>query len=688
MLDRVIDTTCRLCLNGCGVRLHVQGDRIVRVEGRKDHPFSQGGLCPKAHAAQEVIDSPLRLKKPLLRTGERGAGKWKEITWDEALDYLSEKLIRLKRDFGPEQFGVFRGQGPGWGLSWDYLIRFVEAFGCTNIFATGHVCYVPRFIAQMVTFGPMIPNGWAPVEEYSQAECLVEWGANFTATNVPRMKHVLAAKRRGARLIVVDPFPTRLSSAADLWVRPRPGTDGLVAMSMANVIISEQLYDARFIDSWTEGFDSLKNVAFRYPPEATEKVTGVPASALKEFAKVYALTKPATLYVGGGIDRYPDVLQTTRAISLLPVLTGNIDIPGGTPIRRPLRGNSVRQPARPFNKSELRDIYPLMYEYFRQVPGSLLADAVLDPKLPPVKMLMVVGGNPAVCLANSNRVREALNKLDFLVVHDLLLTQTARLADLVLPAASCYERLEVEMLEDMVLLREPFVHMDGCKSDLQLVLELASRIGLENEFPWKTEAEAVDYYLEPLGLSVNVLSRDPGRGLVGSKNRYKKYEQEGFGTPTGKAELYSTVLDKCGYDPIPFQSDHINELPGVSDDFPLFGASGPTTPYYVHAQYRHIASLRKHEQEPEVRVNPSDALKRGISSGDVVEVRSKLGCITMKAKVTPDMPEGYVLVPFGWGESMEDANLNTIIDDQIRDPVCGTTVNRLFPCQVSPVKKM
>ncbi|HUW64804.1 MAG TPA: molybdopterin-dependent oxidoreductase [Spirochaetia bacterium] len=684
---QVVSTTCRFCLNGCGIRVRVAGDRILSVEGDPGHPFSRGYLCPKGLAARDIVNSSHRLSQPLLRAGARGEGKWREISWPDALDLLAERLDEVRLVHGPEAFGVFRGQGPGWGGSWDYLIRFMNAFGSPHTFGTGHICYVPKYIAQTVTYAPPLVNGWIPVPEYENTRCLVEWGTNYAATDVARMYHLQAALDRGARLIAIDPVATATTSRADIWLRPYPGTDGYLALSMARVIVEEQLFDQDFVREWTHGFPALEEHLQAYAPEATAQFTGVSPDMVRQAARLYATTSPGHLQIGGGIDKYPQALQTARAITILPVLTGNVDVPGGNPVRGPLPVKNVRsEPDMPDDYLERLDgyhrRYPLMYRYFRQVPGSLLPDAILEGNPYPLRSLLVIGGNPALCLANSPRVREALLKVDFLAAVDIFPTRTTALADLVLPGVSSLERTDLEVLDDRVILRDAVIKREGSVPDLQLILELAKRLGLGARFPWSGQDEMIDYQLAPLNVTVAGLRSDPGRGLVNEPRQYRKYRSGRFATPTGKAELVATTLEQAGYDGLPC----IGAPPEREDSFPLLGTSGPASPLYVHTQFRQIPSLRAFEPCPLVRLNPVDATNRGIGPGDMVVIRSSVGTAEMKAEISETVGPGIVLVGWGWGEVSANGSINELVSDQPRDPLTGTTANRFFWCEISPAR--
>ena len=681
MGERIVNTICGICDANCGVRLRVKEGRVIKVEGMKEHPGSGGRLCPKGVATLDIIYAPDRLRYPLKRMGG-GEHKWARISWEEALDIMATKLGQIKDRYGAEAFCFFRGQAPDWGAAWDYAVRFMNVFGSPNITGPGHQCHIPRMIAHKHTYGFM------PISDYQNAKTVVEWGSNPFNTNVSLARAIESALKRGANLIVVDPIKTDLATKADIWLQPRPETDGALALSMLNVIINEGLCDKEFVKDWTIGFEDLVELVKDFPPERGEEISQVPAKSIKEAARLYATEKPSCLQEGNGLDQHTNVVQTVRALAILKAVTGNIDVRGGSVFPPHLPTSNIRLREKlPEEKGRKRldghELFFPLHDMF-SLPSAI--DAMLTEDPYPIRAAMVMGGNPLVSLANTQRIRKAFKKLDFLVVVDLFMTRTGELADLVLPAAAYSEKTGLtfrSMAGGHLLLQKKAVEMEECWPDWKIIFELAKRLGYEREFPWKDVEEAIDEQIKPSGLTVEKLNKSPA-GLYYQEMRYKTYETEGFKTPSGKVEIYSKTFQKKGYDPLPLYkepSESLYSQPELAKKYPLIGSNAGKLRFSVHTQLLNIPSLRKLEPEPFIKLHPKDAEDRGIRDGDKVKVNSARGGLQMKAKVAEVALPGVVIIPWGWGQASPEANVNNLTDDMARCPISGAT-SSTFLCEV------
>lgn len=624
MMERVITTVCRFCCAGCGMNIYIKENKIYKVEGLPEDPIMIGMLCPKGKAAPEIVYSPERLMHPLRRKGERGEGKWEKITWDEAMDELATRLSKIRDTNGAPSISVFRGQASDWGANWLYCFRFMNALGSPNIMTGSESCYVPRTIAHTLTYGGMVePN-------YENTRCLIIWGANTTQTNerAPFGRQMLEAQARGAKLIVVDPIRTELAEKADLWLQVRLGTDCALALGMLNVIVQEQLYDNDFIQDWCIGFEALKEHLRNYPPEEMAKITSISAKMIRQTARVFATTKPSCIFDGNGLDQHINVVQTVRAICILRAITGNIEVKGGDVFPDTLSRNSRDIKLLDYLPPDVRPLgdYKFFFDLGRGVPAPPVFDAMLNGKPYPVKALIVQGGNPVVTLANTPKTEEALRKLEFLVVNDTVMTRTAKLADVVLPASTFLETTALTaypgMRTNYPLLQQQAIEPVGQSwPDWKFWFQLANKLDLQNEFPWKDVDKAIDYQLEPTGFQARQLK---GRIVIIPK-RFEKFKEEGFFTRSRKVELYSKTMTEYGFDPLPRHidpSEYISLYQDLIQKYPLLGTPMPRTAYYIHTQFRHIPSLRKGDREPLIFLHPNDAKKRGIEDSDRVLVRS------------------------------------------------------------------
>ncbi|MBW1673270.1 MAG: molybdopterin-dependent oxidoreductase [Deltaproteobacteria bacterium] len=679
-------TICRLCSALCPIVVHLEKGRIISAERETDFPVEKGYFCPKLRAAADIVYSTDRVKTPLIKEEKEGKAIWKEVSWKQALDTIAEKLDFFKTTYGAESVCWMRGMAADWGAPWDYAIRFMNAFGSPNIIGNGAVCHVAREMAHYFTYGVM------SYPDYRNSKCIVVWGKNDRDCNPQGYESILYAKERGAKLIVVDPIETTFASLADIWLQIRPGCDGLLAMSMIHVIISESLYDGDFVKTWMVGFDDLKEAAKAYAPERVAQEMWLDAAKIRESARLYARTKPACIADGNGLDMHVNVFQNTRSVCMLRALTGSLDKKGGDLLPKAFPTEDIQLKER--FRNEIKPIsfeYPLFNKFHRTRGDHVLSsivDAILEENPYPIKALIIQASNPVVTMANSKRFLRALEKLEFIVVIDLFITRTAKHAHIILPTTTCFEKTQLNlsnMSRNHVTLQDQVIDwVENTWPDWKITFELAKRMGYKKEFPWDTVEEAIAYQLRPSGITVESLRKNHG-GIDYEETRYEKYRNSGFPTQSGKVELYSETLREHSYPPIPtFAEDEKNNLSfyNQKDDFPLMGISGARPNSFVHSQFRNIPSLLKREAEPVVDIHSIDAETRDIMDGDNVRVETPNGRITMKAKVSTVVHPGSVRIAWGWGECNPDFNINDLTDDEMRDPITSTPSNRCFMCNV------
>jgi len=314
-------------MSECGALVHVEDGRAVKIEGDPNHPLNAGYMCPKGLSFLQLQYHPDRLKHPLKRIGAKGAGKWQQITWEEALNEISSELSRIRDQYGPEAIAVSYGTYPkrvAIGLS-----IFLAALGSPNqLIGNCHYCYTPHLIADLLTCGEVYTCELG-VPDYKKSRCILLWGFNPLHTYPPLGRKIVEAKRKGSKLIVIDPRHTELASMADLWLQIRPGTDGALALGMLNIIINKGLYDSNFVNNWCYGFDKLAERVKEYTPEKVEKITWIPKEDIIKAAELYATSKPASLQSHLGVSMSYNSVQASRALSILVAITGNLDIKGG-----------------------------------------------------------------------------------------------------------------------------------------------------------------------------------------------------------------------------------------------------------------------------------------------------------------------------------------------------------------------
>lgn len=699
----------------CGVLVHVNKEgKADRIEGDPNHPLNEGYMCPKGLSFLQLEYHPDRLKYPLKRDGDKGQGAWKRITWSEALNEISQKLLRIRNEYGPESIAVSYGTYPkrvAMGLS-----IFLAALGSPNqLIGNCHYCYTPHATADMLTCGE-IYSCELGVPEYKESKCIVLWGFNPLHTYPPLGKKIIEAKKRGSKLIVVDPHYTELASIADIWLQVRPGTDGALALSMLNVIIERELYDADFVSKWCYGFEKLAERAKEYPPEKVEKITWVPKEDVIRAAEAYATSKPASLHSHLGVSMSHNSVQASRALSIMVAITGNLDVKGGAEIPNyPIKltymniKKKIRLPKEVEEKTIGSDAYPLLSgpNSFRCLahPPSVF-EAILTGKPYPIKGLIMTS-NLAVSFEDSKKVVEAFKKLDLLVVMDFFMTPTAELADYVLPSATyleCDDICDAFCYTNFIAARQKAIEPSyECRDDNEVLFELIKKMDLKMPFPVSTYREFLDYRLKELGITFNEFKE---KGYIISDAAERKYEKgllredgkPGFKTSTGKCELYSTLLAKYGYDPLPNYIEPPESpysTPELAKKYPLILITGSRHITSYQTMGHNIPLLREILPFPLVEIHPETAEKLGITDRDWVYIETPASSYRVKMKATltygvhPRVVSAQALWWYPEGETYEkrafEPNINTIIPMKTfygHERIVGTTVMRGKLCRI------
>jgi anaerobic selenocysteine-containing dehydrogenase len=671
--NRVVRTICQDCRRDCPVLVHVEQGRAVRVESATGTGGSPERFCARASIALERLYSPDRLRYPLRRAGEKGGGRWERISWDEALDTIAGKLAAAKGRYGAESVCLAKGI---YGRNADYVSRLGNAFGTPNVTSIDNTCYIPSATARLMTYGF---DGMPDIA--GDPQCILLWG---NGADPP--------VRPGGSLIVVNTLETAAAERADLWLRPRPGTDLALALGVINVIINERLYDADFVARWTVGFDRLEDHVRSYPPEKVAEITWVPAEKIVAAARLFGRSRPACLWNGNASEDTYNSTQCARAFAIIQALSGALDVPGGTAhVEGPILGEGTDRtilrhllpPEQDRKKLGADAGYFPSYDLWDDIvwkpveirPQHVLT-AILEERPYPVRALGVFGSNPVLTWSNSRRVREALLRVDFLFVADLVMTPTAALADIVLPASSYLESdgVVVARTASGAVCLEPqqkVAQVGECRSDPEIISMLAHKLGLAEHFAADLPG-LLDAYLAPMGLTFEELRRHPG--LVSSTSRYRSYLEKGFATPSGKVELYSSLCERWGYEPLPVYHEPEEtpfSAPDMLAEYPLVLTSAHEAEY-VHSQDRCLDALRSKMPEPLVIIHPDTAVALGITEGDAVFVENERGRIKQKATLSTGVDSRVVSVGYGWwfperGEAesfgWDEANLNILTDD-------------------------
>jgi anaerobic selenocysteine-containing dehydrogenase len=694
--DSVVKSHCRMCHGGCGVLVFTRNGRVAKILGDPDCPINHGTLCSKGIASTQLAYHPDRLTHPVRRIGPKASGKWERISWDEALDTIAGRILQYKEGYGAES--VVLGYGTG-RENEAVIYRFANLLGTPNVLTAGHFCYGPRIATSIITCGTN------PVVDYENSpRCLMVWGNNIVISNPDEYKGepFSVALDRGARLIAVDPRLTRIAARADVWLQLRPGTDAALALGMLNVIVNEGLYDREFVEHFVYGWEPFVKRVREYPLDRVEDITWVPSEKIAEAARLFATTKPAAIQWGVAIEQQVNCADNDRLLMALMGITGNIDIPGGQVLFQAPKirnvGHFGAHRMLPDSQREKR----LGGERFRLgghfaiINPKCVWDAILEEKPYPVKMLFFISSNPLMTRGNAREVYRALEKVEFMAVSDFFITPTAELADIVLPAATW---LEMDYIGDFwkrhgyLLPRRKVISVGECRSDHEMLNDLAHRVG-QGEHWWDSFEQALDWILEPLGITWQDFKK---MDYIRGDRLDQKYRETGFSTPSGKFELYSTLLEKWGYDPLPIYHEPPEgpySSPRLYEEYPYILITGRRIPGFFHSENRQLPWTRELHRDPIVEVHPETAKKQGIKEGEWVIIESPRGRIRQKAKFFSGMDPRVVSAEHAWwfpekrdpGHGWDESNVNILTDNAYEncDPAMGATHVRTLLCTIYP----
>jgi anaerobic selenocysteine-containing dehydrogenase len=704
--DKKMKSTCKSCHGGCGVIATVENGRLVHLEGNPESP-TWGTMCAKGLASIQEVCNPNRLTYPLKRKGGRGGGKWERISWEEALEIVAEKMKESISQYGASSIAICQGTGRGYNR---YTFRFARSIGTPNLGVPADFCYAPR----MAVFGIMVGgrlycdyHGWGG--EYPKTQ--ISWGRQLEITNADGEMAVwfLNSLDKAEHLILIDPRATHLAGRADLWLRVRPGTDAALALGMLNMIINEDLYDKDFVEDWTYGFDELREWVQAYPPERVAETTWIPQDKIVRAARILATAKPGCIQIGESLEAGNNSIQTLRAIVCLMAITGNIERPGSMvnwvpPDTGPLENFAIEVPA-PKGTAIGADEFRLlgqpplpichMHTLFRQ----------LREGVSPIHVMHLQGTNPLVAYPNTQQVKEGLLSVDFLSVADLYMSPTAEYADIVLPVAHWLETDDILDMHPRFMIGaiNKVVDPPGeAWPDNKILNELGKRMAPEYWF--NNVEEMLDYELRKGNITWKEFSEMGFLAKMGKDQPYYKYRTDywrqggGFPTATGKVELYSTVMEELGYDPLPHDREP-NEspysTPELAQEYPLILSTGGRQPYYFHSQYRQVPWLRERQPYPIVQIHPEMAGELGIEEGEWVWIETPRGKIKQVAHLFVGMDPRVVIAQASWwypedpgpDHGLWKSNANVLTrNDPPYDPAMGSATFRALLCRISKVE--
>jgi len=661
--------------------------------------------------APEILYSKDRLTTPLIRVGEKGEGKFREASWEEALDYTAEKFKRIAGVHGPQSLISHAGRGAFEQSVSDYLCisdprnkqtaSFFEPLGSPNAASVGSLCYCSFGVfAPMTTFGI---NGPGILPDIDNTDYLVVWGSN-PATNSPPFQFykVLDAKKRGCKIVAIDHFKTDICNRADQAIYVRSGTDGALVLALIHVIIKEKRYDSSFVENYTHGFPEISSYVEAFTPEYASTITGVPAETITELARELSSQKKAALLMYTGLEYSNSGVQTIRGTYILWALLGMIDVPGGMLLQNSKPGKRIV----PFEAKtvDVSRIGAKEYPLFNELTGASqfvkFPEAVLEGDPYPLKGLLNIGSSITTSYPSVEKFEKALKALDFFCTIDRYPTRDTLYADVVLPATTYFEDQSYQMYPTMIKRRDRVVEPIGeARQDIFILHDIAKRLGYGELYPAnETELYEMSFALQP-ELKEALLSAENGEVSISpAPSVYKKYEtgglrddeQPGFPTPTGKVEIFSTLLDEYGYPGLPeYMEPKESPLsqPELAGKYPLVLNTGTRIQTTFRSQHLNIEGLLAIQPNPEVIINPVDAAQRGIVDGEEVLVYNSRGEVPYYANVTDGIPAGEVELNMGGGsiyqaESWKKANTNLLTDVENRDYISGFPVFKALLCDV------
>ncbi|MEE2688796.1 MAG: molybdopterin-dependent oxidoreductase [Pseudomonadota bacterium] len=709
MNDVVHPSQCWECNAYCGSLITMRNGKVDKIGPNPEHPGSKGAFCVKGiRAVREWTENDNRLLNPLRRIGTRGSGDWEEVSWDEALDEMADQFAAVRSEYGPMSIaGAVSGAAFSRGVVMALLMR---SMGSPNWMINQDLCGGCQALSEKLT-GTPIKNG----EDIDNARTAMLVGRNPYAADPAQWQALKALKRRGGQIVVIDPMQGAASEIADIWLRPRPGTDAALALAMSFLLISWGKYDTSFVKDWCHGFEAFKQRANQYPPAVAAQLTGVPSQDIIAAAKAYA-NSPSVFVPGHGIDAFSAGVQTFRSFNCLVAISGNLDRPGGNRIARKPDGfrnyldlihdPDFRLPLEIEKQTIGAERFPLWSGpegWQTACHNPSVIEAILTSKPYPVRAMYISGVNIAVTYPDTTRTIEAMKSLDFVAVATHNLNPTAAYADIVLPKTTTLEEEEVQLVLSgpCVAYTRPVLEPRGkARADLDIALalrdKLAQRNALAQDFlPWTNQRAFNEYLLGDSGIDIETLREE---GFRTFDYELGVFDETTFKTSTGKIELYSERLHAMGLDPLP------NYVPPSADAadaeetaaYPLVLLTGLREKTYHHSRFRDQAWARKVSPNPLVYINPNTAADFEITDGQWITIYTagtKTGC-RAQARVNDAAPKGIAATGMGWWDpysndpelGARDININGAMSyGGPWDPVTGAPDSRGRRCKIVPV---
>jgi anaerobic selenocysteine-containing dehydrogenase len=711
-MKKVVHAACpHDCPDACGVLITVEDGRATKIQGDPQHPVTRGFLCAKVAKYLDRVYSPDRVLYPMRRVAAKGlaagaasAGEspaptqtrsfapgqpgaapptqaeqvWRRITWDEALDEIASRFRGIIAEFGSEAilpYSYGGTLGAVNGASMDR--RFFSRLGASQLERT--ICSAAGEAGLQSVLG--VKLGTEP-EQFVHSRYIIAWASNIHGNNVHLWPFIAEARRKGAKLVVIDPYRTRTAACADWYLPINPGTDGALALAMMHVIIGEGMHDADYVAKYTLGFDELREKVKAYPTERVAPWTGISAEDIRKLAREYATVRPSVIRLNYGVQRSEGGGMATRAIAMLPCIIGSWkEIGGGMQMST--------SGAFGLNKDALT-LPGLKPEALQHAPRSVnmveLGKALNTLSDPPVKALFVYNSNPAAVCPNHNAVVRGLKREDlFTVVHEQFFTDTTDYADIVLPATTFFEHKDLQAAYGHYYLQvsdQAIEPLGECRANVEVFRSLAQRMGFTETCFGESVDEMIDGALASSnpwlkGISRERLERErqvrlnfrgQGSGARGQPEPFLPFAHGGFRTPSGKAELYSAAIKAQGLDPVasftpPAESRHGGQ--GAAFPLELLARKADN---FLNSTFSNLPSVQDMEETNLLEMHSADAQARGIVNGAPVRVYNHRGEIFLKARVDGAVQPGVVSARLNWAKLGPGfRNINVLTSEKLSD---------------------
>ncbi|WP_282939627.1 molybdopterin oxidoreductase family protein [Paenibacillus sp. RC67] len=657
----VFPSVCSLdCPDQCGLLVHKENGKIVKIEGDPSHPVTQGAICNKVRNMGERIYDAKRLQYPMKRTGKKGSGQFERITWEEAIETITTHWKKTIAEHGTEAIMPYSFYGNMGLIGTEGMDRrFFHRLGATRLKYS--ICSAAGSEGYGYTMGSGV--GTDP-EETIHTKLFIMWGINTVSTNMHQVVLAEKARKNGAQIVVIDVHKNQTGRWADWFIPIKPGTDAALALGIMHILFDEQMTDEAFLLEYTVGHEELRQHVRQYDPFTVSGITGVPVEDIYKLARMYGQTSPSFIRIGNGPQHHDNGGMCIRTISCLPALTGQWLVPGGGAIK----GNGS---VLGHNESALMrpDLLP---GKVRQVNMNQLGSALLELD-PPIRSLYVYNSNPAVVAPEANKVRQGLEREDlFTVVHELFLTETAKYADIVLPATSAFENTDfyASYWHHYIQIQQPVIEPYGeSKSNVDVFRLLAQAMGFEDQALRDTDEELIRQALDnPVNPALEGITYEALVEQQYVKGAVKPLFPGRLKTPSGKIELYSQTMERRGFPPLPTYTPLCED-----EDLPFLFIPGPNH-NFLNSTFSNNEKHVRMEKTQKVHMNVKDAEARGIQNGELVRVWNSRGECELTASVGEDVLPGVVVSQGLWADTPGGKRtVNALTPDRLADMGGGAT---------------